>query len=78
MTPNDGDGTVPVMSGERTEDRYARIMRLIATDRCVIMDGATGTELIDVGGERPEVEEHLWGVTAILDSPTDVTAVHRR
>jgi len=60
------------------EDRYARIKRLIATDRCVLLDGATGTELIDVGGERPEAEEHLWGVTAILDSPDQVKAVHRR
>ena len=33
-----------------SEGRYARISRLIATDRCVILDGATGTELIDVGG----------------------------
>jgi Homocysteine S-methyltransferase len=60
------------------EDRYARIRRLIGTDRCVLLDGATGTELIDVGGERPEAEEHLWGVTAILDSPDQVKAVHRR
>src|SRR5207245_2547858 len=42
--------------------RYARMMRLVATDHCVILDGANGTELIDVGGERPEVEEHLWGL----------------
>jgi S-methylmethionine-dependent homocysteine/selenocysteine methylase/SAM-dependent methyltransferase len=60
------------------EVRYARLQRLIATDRCVILDGATGTELIEVGGERPEVDEHLWGVTAILDSPADVKTVHRR
>jgi S-methylmethionine-dependent homocysteine/selenocysteine methylase/SAM-dependent methyltransferase len=57
---------------------YARIARLIATDRCVVLDGANGTELIRVGGERPEVEEHLWGLTAILESPDDVRAVHRR
>jgi S-methylmethionine-dependent homocysteine/selenocysteine methylase/SAM-dependent methyltransferase len=62
----------------RADDRYARIARLIATDRAVIMDGATGTELIRVVGERPELEEHLWGLTAILDSPADVKAVHRR
>ena len=53
-------------------------MGLIATDRCVILDGATGTELIGVSGQRPEVEEHLWGLTALLDSPDDVLAVHRR
>jgi homocysteine S-methyltransferase len=51
---------------------------MIATDTCVILDGATGTELIDVGGARPETDEDLWGVTAIIDSPDDVKAVHRR
>ncbi|MBV9839446.1 MAG: homocysteine S-methyltransferase family protein, partial [Solirubrobacterales bacterium] len=60
------------------QQRYARIARMIATDRCVMLDGATGTELIKVGGERPELEEHLWGLTAIGDSPAEVTSVHRR
>jgi S-methylmethionine-dependent homocysteine/selenocysteine methylase/SAM-dependent methyltransferase len=59
-------------------DRYGRIMHLIATDRCVVLDGANGTELIVVDGERPEVEEHLWGLTAIVDAPESVKAVHRR
>jgi S-methylmethionine-dependent homocysteine/selenocysteine methylase/SAM-dependent methyltransferase len=56
---------------------YARLAELIATDRCVILDGAIGTELIKVGGERPEVEEHVWGLTALIDSPDTVKAVHR-
>jgi hypothetical protein len=33
----------------------------------VVLDGAIGTELIDVSGERPEVEEHLWGITTIVE-----------
>jgi S-methylmethionine-dependent homocysteine/selenocysteine methylase/SAM-dependent methyltransferase len=74
----DSPTEVPAMGGEEAEAGYARIARLIATDRCVILDGATGTELIDVAGARPEAEEHLWGVTAILDSPSEVKAVHRR
>ena len=57
---------------------YARIAKLIATDRCVVLDGAIGTELIDVSGERPEVEEHLWGITTIVEDPAQVKAVHRR
>ncbi len=61
-----------------SEGRYDRLTRLIATDRAVIMDGATGTELIRVAGQRPELEEHLWGLTAILESPADVKAVHSR
>src|SRR6202020_381859 len=56
---------------------YARVAGMIATDRCVILDGAIGTELIKVGGERPEVEEHLWGLTALIDQPDAVKAVHR-
>ncbi len=59
-------------------DRYARIAHLIATDRCVLLDGAIGTELIEVGGVRPEAEEHLWGLSAVLDAPDEVRAVHRR
>jgi S-methylmethionine-dependent homocysteine/selenocysteine methylase/SAM-dependent methyltransferase len=64
--------------GPAPADRYDRVIGLIASDRCVILDGATGTELIEADGERPELEEHLWGVTAILDHPSQVKAIHRR
>jgi S-methylmethionine-dependent homocysteine/selenocysteine methylase/SAM-dependent methyltransferase len=67
-----------IVNGRAPASRYARVMGLIATDQCVILDGATGTELIGVTGQRPEVEEHLWGLTAIIDAPEDVRAVHRR
>src|ERR1700740_1620688 len=60
-----------------TLDRYARLTRMIATDQCVILDGANGTELIKVRGGPPEVEEHVWGLTALLDAPEDVARVHR-
>jgi S-methylmethionine-dependent homocysteine/selenocysteine methylase/SAM-dependent methyltransferase len=62
----------------RPVERYARISQLIATDRCVLLDGANGTELFGVAGQRPEVDEHLWGLTALVDSADDVKAVHRR
>jgi S-methylmethionine-dependent homocysteine/selenocysteine methylase/SAM-dependent methyltransferase len=65
-------------AGPAIADRYARIAQLIATDRCVVLDGAIGTELIEVTGERPETEEHIWGITAIVDVPAQVKAVHRR
>jgi S-methylmethionine-dependent homocysteine/selenocysteine methylase/SAM-dependent methyltransferase len=57
--------------------RYAHLAHLIATDRCVVLDGAIGTELIDVY-KRPEVEEHLWGITSIVEQPARVKDVHRR
>jgi S-methylmethionine-dependent homocysteine/selenocysteine methylase/SAM-dependent methyltransferase len=60
-----------------TADRYARLTRMIATDQCVILDGATGTELIKVGGAQAGEAERVWGLTALLDSPHEVQSVHR-
>ena len=71
MSTPDGRGrmTAPTRTPQQTTpatdrrgSRYARVAHRIATDRCVILDGATGSELIDVVGTRPEVDEHLWGV----------------
>ena len=56
----------------RADDSYALIAEKIATERCVILDGATGTELFDVDGHRPEVDDHMWGVSALADSPEEV------
>jgi len=61
-----------------TVGRYERLSQLIANDRCVVLDGAVGTELIDVTGERPELDMQLWGITAIVHDPGAVQAVHRR
>ncbi len=58
-------------------DRYARLTRMIATDQCVILDGANGTELIKVTGGASEPDEPVWGLTALLDAPGDVARVHR-
>jgi len=57
--------------------RYSRVAQMIASEQCVVLDGAIGTELVAVKRERPELEEHVWGVTAILDEPLHVKAVHR-
>jgi S-methylmethionine-dependent homocysteine/selenocysteine methylase/SAM-dependent methyltransferase len=64
-------------SGTEVSGRYARLARMIASDQCVILDGANGTELIKVRGGPPEVEEEVWGLTALLDAPADVARVHR-
>ena len=55
---------------------YARIAELIEQDRCVILDGATGTELS--ASDHPELEDRLWGTGALVRAPDDVLAVHRR
>jgi len=67
------------VESERTAvaNRHERIASLIATNRCVMLDGATGSHLIEVGGHRPELEDHMWGVTAVLDAPEQVVALHR-
>jgi S-methylmethionine-dependent homocysteine/selenocysteine methylase/SAM-dependent methyltransferase len=66
-----------VHSATEVTNRYARLERMIATDQCVILDGATGTELIKVRGGRPEADEQVWGLSALLDAPDDVARVHR-
>jgi S-methylmethionine-dependent homocysteine/selenocysteine methylase/SAM-dependent methyltransferase len=52
-----------------------RIGRLIAAGRCVMLDGAVGTEL---GGPNPGADEPLWAMRALVDAPAGVQAVHRR
>jgi S-methylmethionine-dependent homocysteine/selenocysteine methylase/SAM-dependent methyltransferase len=56
---------------------YARLAGMIATDQCVILDGAVGTELIKTAGHGTDVDEHVWGLTALVDSPAAVKALHR-
>jgi S-methylmethionine-dependent homocysteine/selenocysteine methylase/SAM-dependent methyltransferase len=57
---------------------YLRIEDLLARERCVILDGAMGTEL---GREMPAAErgqeEALWGTWALVRNPHAVKAVHR-
>ena len=56
---------------------YARVQDALTTGRCVVLDGGTATELPHVADRRPE-QELLWGTTALVESPADVLAVHRR
>jgi S-methylmethionine-dependent homocysteine/selenocysteine methylase/SAM-dependent methyltransferase len=63
---------------EVATDPYALVAHKIATDSCVILDGATGTELFDIGGQRPEVDDHMWGVGALAEFPEEVQRIHGR
>ncbi len=54
-----------------------RIQRLIVTDRCVMLDGGTATELDEVAHDKPELEERLWGTSALVNQPDAVMKVHR-
>jgi S-methylmethionine-dependent homocysteine/selenocysteine methylase/SAM-dependent methyltransferase len=68
-----------VQCSNGTDAAYGRIERLIASERCVILDGGTATELDTIAplpqGER---DEPLWGTWALLHAPGDVVDVHRR
>jgi S-methylmethionine-dependent homocysteine/selenocysteine methylase/SAM-dependent methyltransferase len=57
---------------------YERIVRLIASERCVILDGGTATELPALAADAPELDEKLWGTSALVHAPADVLGVHRR
>jgi S-methylmethionine-dependent homocysteine/selenocysteine methylase/SAM-dependent methyltransferase len=63
-------------SGE-PRNAYERVQRLIVTDRCVMLDGGTATELEEVAEDRPELEERLWGTSALVNEPAAVERVHR-
>jgi S-methylmethionine-dependent homocysteine/selenocysteine methylase/SAM-dependent methyltransferase len=56
---------------------YERVQRLIVTDRCVMLDGGTATELEEVAEDRPELEERLWGTSALVNHPDAVARVHK-
>jgi S-methylmethionine-dependent homocysteine/selenocysteine methylase/SAM-dependent methyltransferase len=56
-----------------------RIADMIARDTCVVLDGATGTEIprradIDILTD----DDALWGTRALVDQPDAVLDVHRR
>ena len=57
---------------------YRRVLSLIERERCVVLDGATGTELPGVGAGHGELDERLWGTRALIDTPDLVAEVHRR
>ncbi|HVW17256.1 MAG TPA: homocysteine S-methyltransferase family protein, partial [Solirubrobacteraceae bacterium] len=53
---------------------YEGVRRAIAEQRCVVLDGATATELHPPHGQE---NERLWSTDALSSAPEDVLAVHR-
>ena len=52
---------------------------LLGRDECVVLDGATGTEIPRLGDSQTlNEDEALWGTRALIDQPDAVLAVHRR
>src|SRR5581483_9802699 len=59
---------------------YARLERLVAEERCVILDGGVATEIERVRPEdrRFAADVGLWGTWALYQAPYAVLEVHRR
>ena len=64
---------------KRESGAYGRIRRLIAQDRCVILDGGVTTELERIQFENHHIsDKDLWGTGALYHAPEAVLEVHRR
>lgn len=57
---------------------YERVREALAAQRCVVLDGGLGTNLISASGARPEVDEELWGLRAVAGDPEGVQEIHRQ
>lgn len=67
----------PEATAVTAADAYAHVARMIATERCVVLDGGTATELDHVPHDHPPLEERLWGTSALVHEPARVLDVHR-
>jgi homocysteine S-methyltransferase len=61
-----------------TRSRYDRIAAKLAARECVILDGATGTELPSLSDAEHALDERLWGTHALVEESAAVLDVHRR
>jgi S-methylmethionine-dependent homocysteine/selenocysteine methylase len=66
-------------AGASVSARFERLVSMIDEQRCVVLDGAVGTELPRLArGAAHGVDERLWGTRALIDTPDAVAEVHRR
>lgn len=57
--------------------RYDRIAGKLGAGTCVILDGATGTQLPHVSDAEHALDERLWGTRALVEESIAVLDVHR-
>jgi homocysteine S-methyltransferase len=57
--------------------QYARIADKLGAGVCVVLDGATATELPHLSDAEHAVDERLWGTRALVEEAAAVLAVHR-
>ena len=61
-----------------TSEPYLRVLGLLRAGACVILDGATGTELPHVTDAEHALDERLWGTRALVERSDAVLRVHER
>lgn len=70
-------GAAGARAAERP-DAYRRVREKLAAGACVILDGATGTELPHLTDAEHALDERLWGTRALVEESAAVLDVHRR
>jgi len=56
---------------------YGRVVDKIGAGTCVVLDGATATELPHVSDADHALDERLWGTRALIEEASAVLDVHR-
>jgi S-methylmethionine-dependent homocysteine/selenocysteine methylase/SAM-dependent methyltransferase len=57
--------------------QYGRVVDKIGAGACVVLDGATATELPHLSDAEHAVDERLWGTRALIEEAAAVLDVHR-
>ena len=57
--------------------QYGRVLDKLGARACVLLDGATGTELPHLSDAEHAVDERLWGTRALVEEGAAVLDVHR-
>jgi S-methylmethionine-dependent homocysteine/selenocysteine methylase len=57
--------------------QYGRILDKLGARACVVLDGATATELPHLSDAEHAVDERLWGTHALIEEEAAVLDVHR-
>ena len=58
--------------------QYGRIVDKLGAGACVVLDGATATELPHLSDAEHALDERLWGTHALVEDAAAVLDVHRR
>jgi S-methylmethionine-dependent homocysteine/selenocysteine methylase/SAM-dependent methyltransferase len=68
---------VPVSVHTTHSPQYGRILDRLDARACIVLDGATATELPHLSDAEHAVDERLWGTRALVEEGAAVLDVHR-